>query len=377
MEDYNINKLKNDIEKMNNHGENLKLIGMIALDNTENCKMGLLYCQLDNILLEINNCVDLIYCNKIENIEEIINKLDEYSSYSFYIEKDIRQEGINKTTPIVKCLASGNDLNLDNSIWTDDFLINNNDKYISIYLNDNFEEVSFNLFKDKILDVANEVFDDKINDYKRLSLLGYDDKQINQIIKSKTIYDIEPFVNIYNSVDDLKKYNELFSNIIDDKYKNILKLCLISNYPYNFLIDNKFSTDVVNFIINKINNGKMLPVEITPEYKLEHVKQIYEMLYENNSINDVNLILNPNFNDEQIYAIRQCLKYLTNKELYWITPEYSKDDIIDIATKQINGQNIKYLLKENKNTQSLDKLITSFSNKFKNKKININIDIGR
>lgn len=442
-----IYELKTEINKLYNKGDNLNLLSVVSQNNDSDFFLPYtLYFELDNHFLSIVVATDVLEFRKFDTIEDLVKDMDLYYQSRVFIKKDEPAGNINKITPIINMYKTDIFFDLNNAIWNNDFMIvkKSSKNYFAVFLSEDFEETTPSKFLSYMTDKINEYSEDKINDFERLSILGYSMGQTNQIIKSKSLYDIEPLININTSEELMIKYNRVLKQMNPDDY-DVFKKCVLLDSDFNFLVDKNFSKEQKDVIKEYLFRNLPYHDEITPEYNPEQIRAIFKIVkykpqnlkyikptyspqslsliaekefdyianYINDSFNDeqietylsrlrniskndealelaknyisseynseqisiifdlisspmeeekINFIAKNGFNAEQMHTLMRSLEVLELEQLTWVTPEYTADEILEIARRIVKGQDYKKLLKDYK---PLDQVIAEKINKIK------------
>lgn len=442
-----IYELKGEINKLYNKGDNLNLLSVISQNEDDEFFLPYtLYFELDNHFLSIVVATDVLEFRKFDSIEDLVKDMDLYYQSRVFIRKDEPSNKLNKITPIINMYKTDIFFDIKNAIWNDDFMIikKSSNSYFSVFLSEDFEETTPSHFLSYMMDKINEFSEDKINDFERLSILGYSMGQTNQIIKSKSIYDIEPLVNINTPEETMIKYNRILKQIDVSDYdafkkcvllnsdfdfllnkefskeqKDIIKEYLFQNHPYNKAITPEYAIDQIcaifkiirynpknidkinpkysvhtlllisedsfnyisDFIDEKFNDKqieayvygikgfmkneesiKLIQNYISSDYNEEQIKIIFDLVSSGTEKEKIDFIANNGFDAEQMHTLMRSLEVLELEQLSWATPEYSAEEILEIARRIVKGQDYKKLLKDYK---SLDQVIAEKINKLK------------
>lgn len=403
----NILDLKSELDKLLDKG-NINLLSVCSFNSKDEMFLPYnLYFEQNNNFFSIMVAVDLLEIHKFNSINEILIDINNYYQCKGFIKKDIKNN-LNKISPFMKLIQSIPSFDISNAIWNDDFIIAkrmNKDEY-AVFLSEDFKEATPSEFLNYMCDNINNHTEEKVNDFSRLSLLGYNISQINQIIKSKSILDIEPFVNNKTSVDSMIIYNKILNEIPINEHK-YFKQCLFLRSNLDFFTDKRFTPDQKKVIFYFLDQNIPYNPIITPEYSPTKMELAYEILTKNPSAK-----INPNFSlyrlsvmsnniynmiapfikddikDERLFYYITNLKTLyfhenkdNNIELFknYISEDYSIEHINVITDAIKNGLNKNYIDIFSNPEFSYDQMIElkKFTEKIYNKYKNTNTDFDK
>lgn len=435
--EYTIKTLKEEINKLNINNDNLTLLGISSMNEpNELFNPYILYIYLNNKPYSINVSCDLVMLHEFESTEQLIEELNLNSAYRCFVKKENIENNINKKSPIVNALLEDFEFDKYTTFWTDEFAIIKKKGYFAVFTSDDFEETSYNKLIEKITETLNIHNVEKLTDYKRLTILGYDSRQINEIIKSKSIIDIEPYINSNTPAELMKHYNKIGKEI-DEKDKEIFINCIRIKTNIDFLLQ-PYTKEQKEEIFMNLLNGSKVPSFLTPEYSTEKISAIFSVLSTNedctdfspkysterihimknkkyniicdkvkdmdienirkyllllekykdipselfikyinkqynneqlsqiySALNDkmteeeINIFSSPKFSAEQMFLIKKALECISTEKMYWVTPDYTPQEILEISNRILKNKKIDKFLKTNENLEELIKKQTN------------------
>lgn len=277
---HDIFNLKKEINRLNNRGDNLNLLGAIQL-NDDIWGPYKLYFESDGQFLSISASVDIVEMHQFNTIEELVNDIDLFYQNSVFVKGDASCK-INKTNPIVAMMNNGGNFDLDCAVWNDDFLIvkKQTSNLYALFLSDEFYETTPSHFLDYMMDKISLYSGVKINDFERLFMLGYDMGQVNEIIKSKAIYDIEPLVNKNTPEELMEKYNRALKKM-EPSDRDAFRKCVLLECSFDFLTDERFNEDQKDVIKQYLSLNVRYDERITPDFSADKMVHVYNLLIKN------------------------------------------------------------------------------------------------
>ena len=208
----NINEFKYNLTKLLENND-YHILGYIrdTFKNTD-LSMDNLYFIHNKEIYQLNTCVDLFFFEKID-LNTFFKEVDAiYRKKELYLYND-KNEIVNKQNALINCMTKYSLDNYDiqnNIVYTDDFLLYKNNNTFHLILSENYEFIdNERYFIEETMKRTSDLLDIHISDYERLSAIGYNTNQINQIIKSFDECSIESIVSITTPVELMREYNHI------------------------------------------------------------------------------------------------------------------------------------------------------------------------